>query len=321
MSPRTLYPAILLASMALALALFAPRLGARGPEARRLPDRPRAALPPAPPPIQREATEPARAHVEVASPSPESASDCPLGMVLVDGEHCPFVAHKCDVPRKDSDVCEKYAPEVLCEGTIRPARFCIDELEYPNLRGVKPAVLVSFTEARRACETEDKRLCTIDEWQFACEGEEILPLPNGIERASGICNVDRADPPAALGALRDPFAVAGEMARIDGRVPSGSLPCASPFGVRDLTGNVEEWVENPTGSQRERPFRSAIAGGAWGRGAAACRTVDTDTPETYTSHHRGFRCCSDASSPPRDRRAREPHKSPGGFRPLRVPRG
>jgi formylglycine-generating enzyme required for sulfatase activity len=240
-------------------------------------------------------------------------------MVLVTGDHCPFVAHKCKKQRKGSDVCEAYEPEVLCEGTIRSARFCVDELEYPNQRGMKPAVLVDFAEAKRACEVEDKRLCTVDEWQFACEGEAMLPLPTGIERSNQRCNVDRPDPAPILGALHDPFSVASEMDRIDGRVGAGTLACTSPFGVHDLVGNVEEWADNPAGSSRERPFRSAVVGGAWGAGAAACRTVLTDVPATFTSHHRGFRCCADAAGDP-SRPAHEPHKSPGGFRPLSLAR-
>lgn len=299
--------------MALALGLFWQRLGERGPRARRMGPVPRALVVSVAPPAASSSVIEGPAP---PPPSPASERDCAPGMVLVDGEHCPFVAHKCKKPRPDGDVCDEYAAEVLCEGTIREARFCIDELEYPNLPGVKPAILVSFGEARRACEIEDKRLCTVDEWQFACEGEAIFPLATGVVRSSAVCNVDRPDPAAILGALRDPFAVAGEMQRIDGRVPAGSMPCASAFGVRDLVGNVEEWADNPTGGAREKPFRSAIVGGSWGKGAAACRTLDTDVPETFTSHHRGFRCCSEAAPPAPGRRAHEAHKSPGGFRPL-----
>ena len=317
-SSRALFPLVLIASMAIALALLWPRLGERGPAARRLP---RISLPARAPTLAPEPPPAPSASAPQPQPSPESVQACPSAMILVEGEHCPFVAHKCRKERRDSDVCERYAPEVLCEGTIRPARFCIDELEYPNLAGVKPAILVSFTEARRACEVEDKRLCTVDEWQFACEGEAIFPLPSSIDRSPDACNVDRADLPPVLGALRDPFEVAGEMVRIDGRVPSASLPCVSSFGARDLVGNVEEWAENPNGSANEKPFRSAVLGGSWGSGVAACRTVDLETPESVTSHHRGFRCCSDASRLPNGKKGPAPHKSPGGFRPLPVGRG
>lgn len=317
-SSRAIFPLVVIASMAITLALFWPRLGEHGPNARRIPH---PSLPVELAPSSREPIVAPSASAPLPVASLESAQACPEGMILVEGEHCPFVAHKCRKERKDSDVCELYAAEVLCEGTIRPTRFCIDELEYPNLVSVKPVVLVSFQEAKRACEVEDKRLCTVDEWQFSCEGEAIFPLPSSIERSATACNVDRLDPPPVLGALRDPFEVAGEMVRIDGRVPSGTLSCVSSFGVRDLVGNVEEWADNPNGSANEKPFRSAVVGGAWGRGAATCRTVDLETPETFTSHHRGFRCCSDASRAAERRNPHAPHKSPGGFRPLPVKRG
>jgi len=241
-------------------------------------------------------------------------------MVLAHGAFCPFVAHKCKARSKDGAACAEFSPEVLCEGTIRDARFCIDAFEYPNVRGVLPAVLVTFGDARHACETEGKRLCSVDEWQFACEGTSILPLPEGVRRDGG-CNVDAPDPPVLFGALHSPFELAKELMRVDGRAPSGAREkCKSPFGAYDMAGNVGEWTENPLGGDEVPPFRSSIAGGSFGHAEASCRTLDASTPDTGRSHRVGFRCCADAGPRAAGDVPVPSHRSPGGFRAIdRLP--
>ena len=147
---------------------------------------------------------------------------------------------------------------MLCEGRLEHRRYCIDRYEYPNLEGVVPAVMVDWNDARRACAVEGKRLCTAEEWEFACEGPEMWPYPYGIERDPTACNIDRAVHAAGPAARsRDPGRSPREVERLDKRVPSGSLPrCVSPFGVHDMTGNVDEWVDNrrarPTTSRTDR---------------------------------------------------------------------
>jgi formylglycine-generating enzyme required for sulfatase activity len=181
---------------------------------------------------------------------------------------------------------------------------------------MRPAVLVTWSEARRACEVEGKRLCSADEWQFACEGAAILPLPEGLRRDGG-CNVDRPDPSPLFGTMASPFEFARELMRVDGRAASGEREaCTSPFGVRDMAGNVGEWVENPLGSEGSPPFRSSIAGGTFGREEASCRTLDTSTPDKVRSHRVGFRCCSDAGPRAPEDRPIPSHRARGGFRKI-----
>jgi formylglycine-generating enzyme required for sulfatase activity len=221
-------------------------------------------------------------------------------MVLVSGEYCPFVAHRCDKKRAaprpgEEPTCERYKNEVLCEGGLVGMRYCIDLLEYPNRRGVLPAVLVSFEEAERVCALENKRLCTAREWSFACEGEAVLPYPIGLERTAATCNWD-AGTEARIAPTRGP-SVAGAMNAVDKRVPGGDRPaCTSPFGVLDLAGNVAEWVVEPVNSRTADPFASVVAGGAWGKGPGACRSLDDAHPPPHRSSSVGFRCCADAFS-------------------------
>src|SRR5262249_28421392 len=139
------------------------------------------AAPPAPPPLP-----------DYVRINPESSAACGEGMVLVDGIYCPYVGHTCTkFLIEERDVCDRYAPEVLCEGRLQHRRYCMDVFEYPNLEGVVPAVMVDWNDARRACAVEGKRLCTVPEWEFACEGPQMWPYPYGIERDATACNIDR----------------------------------------------------------------------------------------------------------------------------------
>jgi formylglycine-generating enzyme required for sulfatase activity len=260
-----------------------------------------------------------------ASPSaPDEAprsEACPSDMILVDGYFCPFVAHRCKTARRaaagEEPVCEEFEPEVLCEGSYEHLRCCVDVFEYPNQRGVLPAVLVSFDEAARACETEGKRLCDPRELAFACEGEAVHPYAVGERRLEGTCRWDagaegRVTPSRGAN-------VAPQLALLDRRVPSGDSPrCVSPFGVFDLAGNVAEWAYDPQGSKSHEPFASVVAGGAWGASASTCRAGDTSHAPAHRAATLGFRCCSDASPAENPPPARRPNPR-RGFRPIGPP--
>jgi formylglycine-generating enzyme len=227
---------------------------------------------------------------------PQSSAVCGEGMVLVDGIYCPYVGHTCTrFLNEERDVCERYAPDVLCEGRLAHRRFCVDVYEYPNLAGVVPAVMVDWDDARRACAVEDKRLCTTEEWEFACEGPQMWPYPYGIDRDATACNIDRNYTLPEMEAFSDPWRVSAEVERLDKRVPSGSQPrCVSPFGVRDMTGNVDEWVNNEHGKVDDKPYRSTLKGGYWGPIRARCRPVTSTHNEWFAFYQVGFRCCRDA---------------------------
>jgi formylglycine-generating enzyme len=287
----------------LATAPSAPPVFALGPSAI-----PSASAASAAPKASASAPEPPPTYVQL---NPESAIMCSRGMVLVDGIYCPFVGHRCVRYREGvQDVCEQFGPEVLCEGRLEHRRFCIDAYEYPNLQGVKPVVMADWTEAMRACAVEGKRLCTVEEWEFACEGPGMWPYPYGAERDPTACNIDKVEEPPDAEALSRPDRVAAEVERIDRRVKSGSMPkCVSQFGVYDMTGNVDEWVDNPQGKKAEPPFRSSLKGDDWGSNRARCRPIDSTIPESFTSPQRGFRCCADPSRGPRAEPAPDARKS------------
>ncbi|MEB2313780.1 MAG: SUMF1/EgtB/PvdO family nonheme iron enzyme [Sorangiineae bacterium] len=247
--------------------------------------RPAAATPGAPP----AATQPTTRARELDEPP----AACPGGMLLVEGTWCPYVGHRCvKWLSEKADRCERYAPPPICEGRLQLRRFCIDRYEYPNLAGVLPAVMVSWEDAAAACRAEHKRLCTASEWTFACEGTERLPYPYGYTRDSSACNIDRRYRLPDLAAFDEPRKVAAELARIDQRVPSGSMArCVSPFGVHDMTGNVDEWVVN----ESRDPVVSGLKGGYFGPVRARCRPMTVDHNQWFRFYQVGFRCCAAAA--------------------------
>ena len=311
MRERFIFLAVLVAAAGLGALLVFPR-------ARDAPEPP----PPSQPPIDASLPDAAPSAVVDAGPAPppplpdyvrinpESAAACGAGMVLVDGIYCPYVGHTCTkFLYEERDVCDRYAPDVLCEGRLLHRRYCMDVFEYPNVEGVVPAVMVDWNDARRACAVEGKRLCTTEEWEFACEGPEMWPYPYGIDRDSTACNIDRVYTLPEMEAFSDPWKISAEVDRLDKRVPSGSRPrCISPFGVRDMTGNVDEWVDNPKGKVEDKPYRSTLKGGYWGSIRARCRPQTSSHNEWFSFYQVGFRCCKDtAGSAPVEPAAREIH--------------
>ncbi|MFO0761487.1 MAG: SUMF1/EgtB/PvdO family nonheme iron enzyme [Byssovorax sp.] len=174
----------------------------------------------------------------------------------------------------------------------KPMHFCIDRFEYPNQKGAYPWILISYYEAVDICADEGKRLCNEQEWTFACEGEEATPYPYGYSRDATACVIDRNWRPFHESALRqrDGLAAEVELDRLWQGVPSGSMPrCKSPFGVYDMTGNVDEWTH--TSREGERP--SILKGGYWGPVRTRCRPSTRSHDENHMFYQQGIRCCTD----------------------------
>lgn len=180
----------------------------------------------------------------------------------------------------------------------QPLHFCIDRFEYPNRKDEYPIILVSWYEARDACQAEGKRLCSEDEWTYACEGDEAQPYPNGYVRNPEACLNDRPWKQFHDSAFfpRNGEAAKQELDRLWQGLPSGARPlCKSPFGVYDLTGNVDEWTRSSVPG--ERP--SVLKGGYWGPVRTRCRPATKAHDETHVFYQQGFRCCADPAKPAR----------------------
>jgi hypothetical protein len=169
----------------------------------------------------------------------------------------------------ETDLIRRYALPLICPSGMmlvdvppgkakRPfLKVCIDKYEYPNKQDVVPQVNISFSDARNLCEQQGKRLCTAEEWQWACGGLEGFTYSYGWNFDKTACNTDARVPEA-----------------------SGSRShCIGKFGAMDMTGNVFEWVKNGDGS-------AAAMGGPLSK----CQAVSPGEsggakPQT------GFRCC------------------------------
>jgi len=219
-----------------------------------------------------------------ATPAPAPPSACPSGMLLVEGSYCPEVEQRClrDLDAKAGRFagyrCAEYAPSRCLSAERRPMRFCIDRDEHVAPNEELPQNQISLRRAEKLCAGEGKRVCRESEWNFACEGEEMRPYPYGFVRDASACNADRLDLVDAEGKLADH------------RSPPGSHPrCVSPFGVRDMSGNLEEMVAR----DGPGPTSPAMKGAYWQPSRNHCRARQTGHDAWYHGAETGFRCCSD----------------------------
>ncbi len=190
-----------------------------------------------------------------------------------------------------------------------PMRFCIDRYEYPDVKGQFPVIFVSWHESAALCASAGKRLCSESEWTFACEGDEATPYPYGYQRDATACVIDRPWLQYHDQAFADRSSEAAmrELDNLWQGLASGASPrCRSPFGVYDLTGNVDEWTAavGTPGAARSPGYKSVLKGGYWGPVRARCRASTRVHDEDYVFYQQGFRCC--ASLPEADGGPGEP---------------
>lgn len=234
-----------------------------------------------------------------AATTPATTGPCPSDMIEVDATYCPDLEQRCvrwmGEAQGGGDRCAEFAPSGPCKAATTKKHFCIDRFEYPNRRGDRPVVMKTWLEAQAICTNLGKRLCGDSEWTLACEGKQHLPYPYGRKRDASKCNIDHKLPEVDARALLDPNRRDAEVQRLWQGESSGSrAECSSPFGVFDLTGNVDEWVVNESG----KPFRSGSKGGYWGPVRARCRPMTTGHAESFPFYQTGFRCCGDPQPPP-----------------------
>jgi len=251
-------------------------------------------------------SEPAASPAGDTTPPAEEPGDpgCAGGMALVEGNYCLTPEQRCVAWQKipgaavSRGQCLRFAEPVKCfDERRRPMRYCMDRYEWPNRRGEKPRTLTSWQDARALCASAGKRLCTGEEFNFACEGEDLRAYVYGNTRDATQCNFDRPYRPrehvfTPWDTCQEDPACKAAFDGIDQRLPAGSLEtCRSRQGVHDLIGNANEWVMLP---DKRTPHRSGIKGGWWGPIRARCRPTVTFHDEGDFGYEVGFRCCADA---------------------------
>lgn len=231
------------------------------------------------------------------------------------------------IAREYPERCRSFDPEkwenIAQTLKTKPLHFCMDRYEYPNQKGAYPIIMVNWDEAHRLCEKQSKRLCNEEEWTFACEGEESLPYPTGYERlvkgdgspeAPRICNIDhqwKVFNEKALSIYRNSHTelanqtTANELERLwQGRTSGTMEKCVSPFGVYDMTGNVDEWTQSAHFSKPASEYRegeisvkgnliSILKGGYWGPVRTRCRPATRSHDHNHIFYQQSFRCCAD----------------------------
>ncbi len=164
-------------------------------------------------------------------------------------------------------------------------------------KGVLPWQTKDNSEAERACKNAGKRLCTSEEWYFACAQEEGNNYSYGKKYNPSICNgIDTfcyCDNLECSGASVCPYPHCYNQKSDDGKgpcgsnfhiMPTGSFPgCVNKYGVYDLNGNV--WEHTLNGSE------FTVRGGAYNCGDSEKLHRCDYIPTTWKPSALGFRCC------------------------------
>jgi hypothetical protein len=210
-------------------------------------------------------------------------------------------------------LCQHFDPKALAPESAHhlEMNFCIDRYEFPNVAGELPAVMLSYNDGVALCSRQGKRLCTEDEWTFACEGEEAWPYPYGYDRylepgahfpdhiphGEG-CNIDVIRPvhasiPTMMAHEWDRTGLTEIDALWNGTASGSRSQCESPFRVFDLTGNIEEWTTQVPGRPRNlHGAPSVLKGGYWSPVRSRCQTAELAHGPGHRYYQTGFRCCA-----------------------------
>ena len=160
-----------------------------------------------------------------------------------------------EVPAAATSCPQRMALIKLSSGNV-----CIDRYEYPGPG--TPKTRVSWFQAKKACESDSKRLCERSEWRAACGGK----YPWGSSWDATKCNTQDED-----GFERSL------------RATGATKSCRSRSGAYDMVGNVLEWT-----------LDKRIVGGSYNsdEAVASCGYSSGKSPSS-SSADIGFRCCAD----------------------------
>jgi formylglycine-generating enzyme required for sulfatase activity len=205
-----------------------------------------------------------------------------------------FKIDKYEVPVAEFEKCVKAkscdAPPSDLEAIVANGTRC----NYPG-RKAHPMNCVTWNEASQFCTWKGKRLPTEAEWEYSAKGgakQNVFPW-GATEATCKQANFTQGVASAGCG---------------DGTSAIGTHPLgASPFGVQDLAGNVEEWVfdywgvfsgmnaaaPNPYNADAKEA-RHAIKGGSWDLSTIAdMHSVRREGGDAFMRQNwLGFRCAS-----------------------------
>jgi formylglycine-generating enzyme len=230
------------------------------------------------------------------SSSDGRSGPCPAGMAHVKLEDGPARAYCID--KWEASVVELRGKD---EVTHAPYESVANlKVKAVSRAGVVPQGYISKNEAEMACKAAKKRLCTGEEWQFACRGKKPTTFPYGDDKKDGYCNDSGRAPIMALHpelhgdalyssgeALNDPrinkspntVARTGEFSK-----------CKNALGVFDMVGNLHEWTADVNGT------RGVFRGGYYQDthlNGTGCNYKTVAHDVSYHDYSTGFRCCAE----------------------------
>ena len=172
--------------------------------------------------------------------------------------------------------------------------YFIDVYEYPNTKGQHPTAMLSLESARELCGALRKRLCTAEEWRYACQnGASQNRYVYGDTYRPDVCNSNQQLKGGHTSLIHNKkeYAKSGQFTN-----------CVTENGIFDMVGNLEEWVADDW-----RSLQGNLEGGAWysHQQYADCTGRYSRQPDYRLSIDRqidsaGVRCCWSKSPPSQD---------------------
>lgn len=170
-----------------------------------------------------------------------------------------------------------------CARPSRTSTTCTFDLGDPSL----PVSCVPWVAANAYCLAMNKRLPREVEWEAAARGATPIRYPWGSGHGCGAA--------ATMAAENSSRTCSGKRPSKVGAHPSG----ASPYGVLDMSGNVEEWVVDwYSGTVSELSPRAGashvLRGGGWLSAPSRARTTSRNWGSVREAGPNvGFRCARD----------------------------
>jgi hypothetical protein len=229
------------------------------------------------------------------SSSEGRSGPCPSGMVWVTMDDP--AAHSFCIDKWEASTVELRGRDEVSHAPFEPVTNL--KVKAVARAGVVPQGYISKNEAEAACKAAKKRLCTGDEWLFACRGKKPTTFPYGDERKDGYCNDSGRAPIQSLYPELGDGVYSSREALNDPRInkaantvaPTGQFSkCKNAFGVYDMVGNLHEWTADVTGT------RGVFRGGYYqdtNQNGVGCKYKTVAHDVSYHDYSTGFRCCSD----------------------------
>jgi len=230
------------------------------------------------------------------SSSEGRSGPCPAGMAHITTDDTPARSYCID--KWEGSVVEVRGKREVSHAPYEPVTNL--KVKAVSKAGVVPQGYISKNEAEEACKAARKRLCTGQEWQFACRGRKPTTFPYGEERKDGYCNDSGRAPLATLNPGLGDGVYSSHEALNDPRINKAPntvartgqfSKCKNAFGVYDMVGNLHEWTADVKGTHGV--FRGGYYQDTHLNGdGCKYKTVAHDV--SYHDYSTGFRCCADA---------------------------